>query len=343
MTRREASALHRRTAMATNASGSRSSARGGARPQHRRRAKTARRSRARNRVPRTASRSRQRETASEVEINIRQAGENLRRVGVNTRQAVGNVVEAGQAATTAARHAASEAVERLPEMAERIPQQVGEQAQDTATALLDLPHMVRKGARRGREAVEQVGARAAVSLLHTGTRVLSAAADYLSEVSPRRRLDRAALEDVLREQLDWANTAIEAYDRCATDVEEDELRTRLVRAKLEAVKQSERLTMLMQRLSMTVPTYERRAPAPETTGANGGAAATRQGLAHALTISVQRAEGWRALARLAPMMRAEDVADAALAASEAVGEGPDQEVEFLRQALLQRTIDYVLR
>jgi hypothetical protein len=337
--------------MATNASGGRSARKQGARAQ-RARAKT-RRSRARARRP--TARTRQRDARREVQINVEQAGENLRRIGVNARQAVGNVGEAGQAAAGIAREAAGQAVQAASEVAgqavqaageavERLPRQVGEQAESATSSLLGLPGLVRKGAQRGREAVEQAAAGAAVSLLQTGTRVLGAAAEYLTEVSPRRRTDRKALEDVLREQLGWANTAIEAYDRCVPDIDEDELRTRLVRAKLEAVKESERLTELLQRLGARVPFAEQQAPPDATaTGDGGGPAAARQGLAYALTVAVQRAEGWRALARIAPMMRAEDMADATMALAETVADRPDEEVEFLRQTLLQRTLDYVLR
>jgi hypothetical protein len=339
--------------MATNASNGR-----GARNQTARsrsgRAKTRRR-RARSHARRPTARTRQRGARREIEINVGQAGENVRRIGVNARQAAGNVGEAGAAAAALAREAAGQAVEAATDVAgqavqaageavERLPRQVGEQAESATGTLLSLPGLVRKGAQRGREAVEQAAAGAAVSILQTGTRVLGAAAEYLTEVSPRRRTDRKALEEVLREQLGWATTAIEAYDRCVADIDEDMLRTRLVRAKLEAVKEAERLTELLQRLGTHVPAAEQQAPPDATAAARGGGpAAARQGLAHALTVAVQRAEGWRALARIAPMMRAEDMADATMTLTEAVANRPDEEVELLRETLLERTVDYVLR
>jgi hypothetical protein len=82
----------------------------------------------------------------------------------------------------------------------------------------------RDGARRGREAIESTGARAMLSVIQTGTSMLSAAAGYVSELVPLRRVRHAALEQLIVEQLRWAHAGTEAYDRTVPETGDPKLR-----------------------------------------------------------------------------------------------------------------------
>ena len=57
---------------------------------------------------------------------------------------------------------------------------------------------------------------------------------------------------------------------------------------------------------------------------------------------MQSAEGWRALNRIATWAENDDVSQAILRASGSVGAEPDEQVTFLRQALLDETIESIL-
>ena len=54
--------------------------------------------------------------------------------------------------------------------------------------IVRLPELIRERARRSIEALETTGARAVVSVIDRGTEVLSTAAEYVSEIVPRRRV-----------------------------------------------------------------------------------------------------------------------------------------------------------
>jgi len=69
----------------------------------------------------------------------------------------------------------------------------------------------------------------------------------------------------------------------------------------------------------------------------------REGLGYALTVAVQSAEGWRALDCIATWAEPEAVSEAILRASASVGAEPEEQVTFLRQALLDETVESVLR
>lgn len=311
----------------------------------------------------------------EARENLGQAGENALRFGANLREASGNVLEAGTVGAELARDAASRASERLANMAEQAGERLGDAAEragerlsdvagqarervgDTARSarrgavgigiqLLHLPQTVRQAAQRSVETVENAGTRAVVSVLHAGTRVMKTAAELVGELAPRRRADRRALEDLVAEQLRWAHTGSEAFDRAAADNDDDETRVRLVRGKLQMIRQAEVLTQLLRDIGGSVPAEEKTAPPPAPAVASNGArgpAAARQGLGYALTAAVQNAEGWRALAQIAAWAAPDGVADAMTRATVAVGEEPREQVEFLREALLQTTCEAVLR
>src|SRR5262249_14414570 len=211
--------------------------------------------------------------------------------------------------------------------------------------IMQIPDFVREGARLGREVLETSGARAVVSVIETGTKVLSKAAEYVSELAPRRRVRQAALETLVVEQLRWAHAGTEVYDRTVEETKDVETRMALVRFKLQTIKQAETLTELLREIGGRVPAEEKVPPTPSVPGDDGhaprGPAVARQGIALALTVATQTAEGWRALNRIAAWAEPEKTAQAILRASESVGSEPDTQVEFLRDALLERTLRFV--
>jgi hypothetical protein len=311
----------------------------------------------------------------EARAGLGDAGKEVRRAGTNVRRAGENVLQAGGAGMSAAREvaeaageragrlagratrrvseAADAARERVTDVAEVARERVGEVAVDAGRAavevaeqLLHLPDLVREGARRSVELVETAGTRAVVGVIQAGTAVLSRAADYVSELTPRRRVQRQALEQLVIEQITWAHQGTEAYDRTVDEAEDTGMRMRLVRFKLQSVKQAEALTALLSEIGGTLPAEERAAPPPTVPARDGrrgrGAAAARQGLAHALTIAVQGAEGWRALGRVGALAEQDRLAEALVRACEAVGAEPEEAVDFLRQALLEKTVASVL-
>jgi hypothetical protein len=332
------------------------------------------RSRRRARARRAASRRVQREFRA-AGTELRQARADVRRASTNVRQAGENVLQAGEAGMSAAREAAEAAGARVGRVAGKATRRVGEAAEiarervsevadvarermgeaaidagraavEVAEQLLHLPELVREGARRSVELVETAGTRAVVGVIQAGTKVLSKAADYVSELSPRRRVQRQALEQLVIEQITWAHAGTEAYDRTVDETEDTGTRMRLVRFKLQTIKQAEALSELLREIGGRLPPEEEAPPPPIVPGRNGhharGPAAARHGLAHGLTIAVQSAEGWRALNRIGALAEQDRVAEAILRVSEAVGSEPDEQVEFLRQALLEKTVESVL-
>ena len=320
------------------------------------------RSRQRARAHRVPGRRVRREFR-EARIELRQARSDVRRASTNVLQAGERVLQAGEASMAAAREVAEAAGERVGQVANRATRRVGEAAEvarervgevaidagraavEVGAQLLNLPELVREGARKSVEIVETAGARAVVSMIDAGTKVLGAAADYVSELTPRRRVHREALEQLVLEQLTWAHQGTEAYDSTVDETDDPQMRLQLVRFKLQTIKQAEALTELLHEIGGSLPAEDEEAspstlPGRDERRTRGLAA--RQGLAHALTIAVQSAEGWRALNRIAAWAEQDRVANAIIRASESVGGEPAEQVDFLRQALLDKTIDLVL-
>jgi len=261
-----------------------------------------------------------------------------------------DVLQAGQAGIEAVRQVATTAADRAGEaasdVAETARDRLGEAALEATRTVVNLPDMVRESARRGVELVESASARAVVTVIHAGTKALHAAAEYVNDLAPRRRVDRRALRELVVEQLQWAHAGSEAYDRAVDDSDDMQLRMQLVRCKLETIKEAETLRDLLHAVGGNVPSEERTAPPPTIPGDDGprtrGPATARQGLAHALTIATQSAEGWRALGHIALSAEPDTVAEAIARASTAVGSTPQDHVAFLRAALLEETVDFVL-
>jgi hypothetical protein len=327
------------------------------------------RTRSRRRAKARADRARRdaRRHASEARHEVALAGREARRAGARLYDAGQNVVEAGQAGMAAAQRTvgqmtatagrrasevadsavarAGEAAEGARESVADIAVDVGRTAVGLGAQLFTLPEVVREGARRGREAIETTGARAVVSVIDTGTKVLSAAAGYVSELAPRRRVDHAALERLLVEQLEWAHVGTEAFDRTVADTGDDQLRMQLVRFKLQTIKEAEAVTEALRAIGGRVPSEERAARPPVVPGrrTGRGGEAVRQGLARALTVAVQSAEGWRALNRIATWAEPDRICDAIVRASQSVASEPDEQVTFLRHMLLDQSVEAVLR
>ena len=279
-----------------------------------------------------------------VGANLSQAGSEASRAGSNLRAAGDRVAEAGQASVAAVREVAIATTDRVGERASEIAERAGETAAGIGSQVLGLPERVRETARRSLEAVESAGARAAVSVIQVGTKALGRAAEYVSELAPRRRVDHRALEALVVEQLAWAHAASEAYDRTVAETENGEMRMQLVRFKLATVKESEVLAELLRAIGGRVPSEERMTPpSPASVRERPGPAAAREGLAHTLTIAVQSAEGWRVLDRVATYAAPDRIAKAIQSAGTAVGDGPTEQVEFLRDALLAKSVEAVLR
>jgi len=290
------------------------------------------------------------------------AQRDAQRATTNLYRAGENVFEAGEAGVAAAREVVGEARRRVADGAATTVIEATETARERASdfaidagrsavgvgaQILALPEMVRDGARRGVEAIEETGARAVVSMIDTGTKVLNAAAEYVSELAPRRRVRHTELEQFIIEQLRWAHTGTEAYDRTVDEAMDAELRTDLVRFKLQTIKRAETLMELLRSIGGRVPSEEAVSPPPSMTERNGhrrarGRVAVREGLGHALTVAVQSAEGWRALNRIATWAENDDVARAILRASTSIGAEPDEHVTFLRDALLGKTVESIL-
>jgi hypothetical protein len=267
--------------------------------------------------------------------------ENIRRARASVRRAGESVREAGEAGVSVAREAAGEAGERVSlaagsarERASQVAIDAGRAAVDVGAQLLNLPELVREGARRSVEMAEEAGTRAVVGVIQAGTRMLSAAAGYVSELTPHRRVRREALEEIVLEQITWARAAAEAYDRTVKEMSNTATRTRLVRFKLQAIRQAEALTELLHELGGRVPSGE----APTRLGRDG----RRARLAHALTISTQSAEGWKALAQIAALAEQDDLAEAIACTADALADDPDDRVDFLRGAVRDETIQSVL-
>ncbi|HYR95976.1 MAG TPA: hypothetical protein VEM57_04530, partial [Candidatus Binatus sp.] len=302
------------------------------------------RSRGRARARRAPGRRVQAEfRAARAELG--QARNDVRRAGTNVLHAGERVLQAGEASMAAAREVAGAAGERVGKVANHATRRVGEAAEmarervgevaidagraavEVGAQLLNLPELVREGARRSVELVETAGARAVVSMIHAGTRVLSVAADYVSEITPRRRVQRQALEQLVLEQLTWALQGTQVYDRTVDETEDTQMRLQLVRFKLQTIKQAEALTELLREIGGTLPAEDEEASPSAAQGRTGRRArglAARQGLAHALTIAVQSAEGWRALNRIAAWAEQDRVANAIVRASDSVGGEPTE-------------------
>jgi hypothetical protein len=322
------------------------------------RTKTRRRSRTHRRTrPRSRRRARAgRAPSARIEREFRSARTNLddaatraRRAGASVSAAGEDVLQAGRAGLEAVRQVATTAADRAGEVAsdaaETARERLGEAALEATRTVTSLPEMVRESARRGVELVESASARAVVSVIHVGTKALHAAAEIVNELTPLRRIDRRALRELVVEQLRWAHAGSEAYDRAVDDSDDMQLRMQLVRCKLETIKEAETLRDLLHAVGGNVPSEERKAPPPRIPGGDGararGPATARQGLAHALTIATQSAEGWRALGQIALSAEPDKVAEAITSASTAVGTTPQDHVTFLRATLLEQTVDFV--
>jgi hypothetical protein len=251
------------------------------------------------------------------------------------------MASAGEAGGDLASQVAGVAGERLGDAAVG----AGRTAVEIGVQLRSLPQLVRHGARRGVELVEEAGSRVVAGVLHTGSRVLDAAADYVSEMTPRRPANRAALTSLLEDQLACALAGIDAYDRAAGEVGDDRMRVQAVRHKLQMIRQVETLRLLVGRVGSAVP--EDLSPAASHAGANGDRGGEpgerRRTVARALGIAVESAAGWRALARVAVLAGSDRISDALTEAVEMVGESPDAQERFFRGALVETTVDAVLR
>ena len=330
------------------------------RVRHRRRRARGAGSRSRTRAKRRPA-VRQRTRLTRAGRRLGAAQRDAQRATTNLYRAGENVLGAGEAGVAAAREVVGEARRRVADVAatrvteatetardraSELAIEAGRSAVDVGSQILALPELVREGARRGVEAIEETGARAVVSVIDAGTKVLNAAAEYVSELAPRRRVRRNQLEQFILEQLHWAHTGTEAYDRTVDEAEKGDLRTDLVRFKLHTIKQAEALAELLRSIGGRVPSEEAASPRPSVPRRNGhrarGRVAVREGLGHALTVAVQSAEGWRALNRIATWAENDDVSKAILRASASVGAEPEEQVTFLRQALLDKTVESIL-
>lgn len=308
------------------------------------------RSRRRARAGRAPSARAGRELRS-ARANLDEAASQARRAGERVGAAGEDVLQAGQAGLEAVRQvattAAGRAGEAATEAAENARERLGEAALEATRTVVRLPDVVRERARRSVELVESASARAVVSVIQAGTKALHAAAEYVNELAPRRRVDRRALRELVVEQLHWAHAGSEAYDRAVDDTDDMQLRMQLVRCKLETIKEAETLRDLLHAIGGNVPSEERAAPPPSVPGEDGprgrGPATARQGLAHALTIATQSEEGWRALGQIALSAEPDAVAEAISSASTAVGTTPQDHLTFLRDTLLEKTVEFALR
>ncbi|HZP40191.1 MAG TPA: hypothetical protein VFD84_01625 [Candidatus Binatia bacterium] len=273
---------------------------------------------------------------------LRQAGEHVVEAGQagveQLREAGTKVASAGEAGADLAREVAGAAGERLEQAAIG----AGRTAVEIGVHLMSLPELAREAARRSVELVEEAGTKAVATVLHTGSRVLEVAADYMTELTPRRRVNRAALERLVTEQIAWAQAGTNLYDRTIGDLPDDGTRVRLVRCKLQMIRQVETLTMLMRRIGGTMPSEERLRAVHPVALDGGQPEGPRQRVAQAFSIASQSAEGWRALARIAGQAESDQVAEAISQATESIGREPEEQVEFLRDVFTRVTVDAVL-
>jgi len=119
--------------------------------------------------------SRGRADFARARLELGQVRRDARRATTNLYRAGEQVVEAGGAGMAAARNVGQAATE------------AGRSAIGLGSSMLALPKAVRETARRGCRAIERRAARAIVSALDTGTRVLKTATRYVDDLSPRRR------------------------------------------------------------------------------------------------------------------------------------------------------------
>jgi hypothetical protein len=214
----------------------------------------------------------------------------------------------------------------------------------TARAIA-LPERVRERARRSLDLLEEASTQIVGSVLDAGSRALNAAADYVSEVVPQRRVRRPALEGLAAEQVAWARCTIETLEQSASQIDDDALRVELLRAKLQTVRHAETATQLLEELrGRTREGDEMPRVQPVSVHGAGGPeeGRARHDLASALSAAIQHAEGWRALMRVAAAGEPERVTAALGRACEAVGREPENLVDLLLNALVQRTVDAML-
>jgi hypothetical protein len=267
-------------------------------------------------------------------------------VGVARRRAGEAMETARETATETAgvlSETASEAAGAVTEGAQRAARVAGRTAVGLTAGALHLPEMVRERARRGVERAEEVGAGIVAGVLNAGSRALNVAADYVSEIVPRRRVRRSALELLVLEQLAWAQAGTDALERVAGEIDDGGLRVQLVRAKLQSIRHGETLTQLLGRLGarMHRPDQMPRVE-PASTDGHPRAGRVRHDLARALSCAEQQADGWRALAQIAAGADSEAVAMALAGACEIVGTEAEEQVALLRDAVIRRTTDTVL-
>jgi hypothetical protein len=313
-----------------------------------------------------------RREAAEVRDRVYEAGRQVQRAGEASAQNLGRagtkLRKAGEASVDLAREtaqlagvraseAAEQARERLTEATETARERVGDvvgKAQETVAdtavdlgrkavqmtvKLLTLPIRVRARARQGAEVMEEAGTRVVSSVLHTGSKVLDLAADYVAELTPRRGVNRAALERLLVEQLAWARLGAEVFDRAAAAIEDDVGRVRLVRGKLQLVRQQELLAMLVRAVGGSVPSDDRM---PEVTPVGLPDDGSRAALAAALSVAEHAATSWQAIEQIGASAEDDEVAEALVRAAESVGPEPHGQVEFLRERVALATVESVL-
>jgi hypothetical protein len=242
-------------------------------------------------------------------------------------------------ATETARERVGDAVEKAQERVADTAVDIGRKAVQMTVQLLTLPVRVRQRARRGAEVVEEAGTRVVSSVLHTGSKVLDLAADYVAELTPRRRLTRAALERLLAEQLAWARCGTEALDRAASVLKDDAARMRIVRGKLQLVRQQELLTLVIRAAGGSVPADDR---LPEVVPAAAPADGVRRALAAALSVVEQMTASWQSIAEIGAAADDDTVAEALIRAAESAGAEPREMAEFLRERLVHETVESVL-
>jgi len=259
---------------------------------------------------------------------------------------VAGVAERVQDGMDTVRERASDAQERVADAAtdaQEMITEVGAQVADLPDLVREgarriesvLPETVVEGARRGIQAVEDVGARFVGALLARSSLILGIAADYVGRLAARRPADRPALERLLREQLECAQQAATAFDRAVAEIEDAEARKRLVRFRLQAVKQTELLTELLATVRRNANgTAHPRGARPEER--------TRRTLTDAFLVAERCAENWQALARVATAIESGDVAEDLWRTCGSVGSEPEEQVEFLRDALRAETVQAVL-
>jgi hypothetical protein len=179
-------------------------------------------------------------------------------------------------------------------------------------------------------------------VLDAGGRALNAAAGYVGELAPRHPVEPGMLERLVLEQLAWTKCGETAYEQAIEAVHADRLRMQLVHAKLRNVREQEVLSQLVRDIGARPP-GEMPTTRPVSVGGDGHASPEpRHSLASALSIAVQSAEGWRAMAAVAGRAHPDHIAQALWRACEAVGNEPREQVEVLAGAILEQTTAAVL-